>query len=193
MVAAALCVSKDTTFPKRFATADDGEMALNNSLNWHEAHDLYAWPAFTSLGFDFAQAMRMRRALVHDTFCASQKASALNTGVSGFSTPESQAQRGDEETAQRRNGYPAKRPRPSNCPHDTEGHDSNGNEPFWHNKRFLADAMLELIDHTTINVDDYFEGDMTIEALADIVRSGLIEQWKLRKTFEPKPALDGIY
>ncbi|KAI2487062.1 hypothetical protein Ptr902_01195 [Pyrenophora tritici-repentis] len=37
----------------------------------YEAHDEYEWPTVT--GYDFAQAMRIRRALVNDVFVALEK------------------------------------------------------------------------------------------------------------------------
>jgi hypothetical protein len=96
MVTAALKVSSSTNNTvSSYTTPDAGRIDVLNVLNWHEAHDEYAWPDFTGMGFDFAQAMRFRRALVNDVFVALQKAGYVRiTGEPGvLGTPQSGSKR----------------------------------------------------------------------------------------------------
>ncbi|KAF1950647.1 hypothetical protein CC80DRAFT_598062 [Byssothecium circinans] len=180
MVTAALSLSKDTTLPKRFGTPDSAKMALNDSLNWHEAHDSYKWPGFSSLGFDFAQSMRLRRALVHDTFLALLKTGGLHVGGEG--TPESGGKR--KRVRVRGNERRPKRHCPSNSPnspHDTNANsdsDPSSYEPFWHDKHFLAETMHFLIERSDADIETYIKGEKTVDALADIVHDGLVDAWE---------------
>lgn len=60
-----------------YATPDAARMDILNLLNWYEAHADYAWPDFSSLGFDFSLAMRWRRALVNDVYIALKKSGTV--------------------------------------------------------------------------------------------------------------------
>lgn len=90
MVAAALKFALDDKSATIYTVADEARIDILNILNWYEAHEEYNWPNFTHSGFDFAQAMRLRRALVSDVFVALQKAGNVQiTGQPGvLGTPE---------------------------------------------------------------------------------------------------------
>jgi hypothetical protein len=66
MVTAALKLASDEKTPVTYSTPDEARLDILNTLNWFEAHSEYKWPDFTGLGFDFSQAMRLRRALIND-------------------------------------------------------------------------------------------------------------------------------
>lgn len=91
MVAASLRVTVDQCMPLNFTSPDAGKLALLESLNRSEASYDYKWPDFAALGNDFAQSMRLRRALVHDTFHALEKTGTIHVGVAtaGIGTPKS--------------------------------------------------------------------------------------------------------
>ncbi|KAK1917306.1 hypothetical protein P3342_000019 [Pyrenophora teres f. teres] len=62
-----------------YTSSDGACMDVLNVLNRHEAHGEYEWPAFS--GYGFAQAMRIRRALVNDVFVALEKTGRVALGV----------------------------------------------------------------------------------------------------------------
>tara|TARA_R110002003_G_scaffold155_5_gene13703 strand:- start:19275 stop:19853 length:579 start_codon:yes stop_codon:yes gene_type:complete len=74
MVGAALVIGSDKNSPTTYTTIDKARLDILTILNWYEAHSTYAWPDFARQGFDFNQAMRLRRQLVVDVFAALQKA-----------------------------------------------------------------------------------------------------------------------
>jgi hypothetical protein len=70
--------------PTTCSTPDKAKLEILNSLNWLEAHDEYEWPDFQLHGLDFAQAMKLRRALVNDVFIGMNKGGHLRiTPTSG--------------------------------------------------------------------------------------------------------------
>jgi hypothetical protein len=87
MVDAVLKVVSDGNLPLKYHSDNEGKLSILNSLNYHEAHDLYTWPDFTSLGYDFANNMRLRRALVHDVYVALEKSGRLQVGTEQVITP----------------------------------------------------------------------------------------------------------
>jgi hypothetical protein len=99
MVTAALKFAFDKEAPCTYPTQDEARLAVLNTLNWYEAHREYTWPNFTSLGFDFGQAMRFRRALVSDVCVALQKAGniKMSNGRGLRGTPNSEGDRGGEK------------------------------------------------------------------------------------------------
>jgi hypothetical protein len=66
MVTAALKLASDEKTPVTYSTPDEARLDILNTLNWFQAHSEYKWPDLTGLGFDFSQAMRLRRALIND-------------------------------------------------------------------------------------------------------------------------------
>lgn len=60
-----------------YTSTDTARMDILNLLNWYEAHDEYHWPDFLGLGYDFYQAMRLRRVLVNDVFNGLQSAGKI--------------------------------------------------------------------------------------------------------------------
>lgn len=70
MVNAAIRAVKDDKLPLKYSSYDEGKTETLRALNFYEAHGEYTWPKFATLGFDFAQAMKLRRALVNDVFNA---------------------------------------------------------------------------------------------------------------------------
>jgi hypothetical protein len=87
MVAAALKYAAHVKMPVVHASPDDAKYDILETLNWLEAHEEYDWPDFSRHNFDFAQVMRLRRALVNDVFGALQKAGNIRIGTLG--TPDS--------------------------------------------------------------------------------------------------------
>jgi hypothetical protein len=77
--------------PVRYGSQDKGKLDTMRTLNFFEAHDEYVWPDFSALGFDFAQTMRLRRALVNDVFAALMKSGIIVVGevTPGIGTPDS--------------------------------------------------------------------------------------------------------
>lgn len=99
MVAAALKFSSSHDAEVSiYPSGDAGRLEVLNALNWHEAHGEYEWPDFT--GFDFAQAMRFRRALVNDVFGALEKAGRVKIAGEqapvGLATPQNSGKRAGE-------------------------------------------------------------------------------------------------
>jgi hypothetical protein len=84
MVTAALKFASDEKSPAIYPSQDDAKLAILKTLNWWEAHDEYQWPDFSRMNFDFAQAMRLRRALVNDVFSVLQKAGNVKIGIAGI-------------------------------------------------------------------------------------------------------------
>lgn len=70
MIGATLKVVANETLPLKYTSNDAGKLEILKTLNFYEAHDKYTWPDFSSLGYDFAQTMRLRRALIHDVYVA---------------------------------------------------------------------------------------------------------------------------
>lgn len=97
MVSAALKFSSANASLVTYSSPDASRLDILNTLNWHEAHDEYAWPDFHALGFDFSQTMRLRRALVNDVFVALQKAGVVRVRGEkvggGLGTPDSARKR----------------------------------------------------------------------------------------------------
>ncbi|KAF2683214.1 hypothetical protein K458DRAFT_390481 [Lentithecium fluviatile CBS 122367] len=188
LVSACLCPTADTALSTDFDTADAVKIAFYDCLNWHEAHQSYSWPDFVSMGFDFAQSMRLRRALVMDAFIALLKngnlsvGDASGAGVAGNGGLQATVERGVKCVVSAGNNGPAKRRCPSSTstrrPHaHFSGHDTEPDEPFWNDTTFLADTMHELVSRTDADIDGYLKSEKTTEALADIVRDGLVEAW----------------
>ena len=99
MVAAALKFSSShDTEVSIYSSGDAGCLEVLNVLNWQEAHGEYEWPEFA--GFDFAQAMRFRRALVNDVFVALEKAGNVKVvreqAAAVLATPQNSKKRANE-------------------------------------------------------------------------------------------------
>lgn len=94
--------SDDSINPRRltYITSSAACLAILNTLNWHEAHDEYIWPDFSALGFDFPQAMRLRRALVGDVLGALRSAGRIDVGdeVIVLGTPDSSMTRAEKRS-----------------------------------------------------------------------------------------------
>lgn len=92
MVSASLTFANasDSTAPGTYSTSDSARLDVLNILNWYEAHSEYTWPEFTSMGFDFGQAMRLRRQLVSDVCVALEKVGKIRVAVGGLRTPDSE-------------------------------------------------------------------------------------------------------
>lgn len=80
-VIAALKFALDENATLTYVTPDEAKHSILKTLNWFEAHDEYEWPDFSDRNYDFAQVMRLRRALVQDVFNALQQANQVKTGV----------------------------------------------------------------------------------------------------------------
>ena len=199
MVTAALKFCSDaTSSATSYTTADSARLDILKTLNWYEAHDEYEWPDFSSMGFDFSQAMRFRRALVSDVFVALQKAG--NVRVSGevgvFGTPESVRGRGVkrsgvviggkfsgggfvEEWVLMRIGGRRLAERKRRCQlgdeSDTEAA-SDDEKSVWNDNKFLAETMRRLMHRASVYDDHLAKKDTKV--LADIVHDGLIEGWQ---------------
>lgn len=93
MIDAVLQVVSDSSLPLVYPSENEGKLLILKNLNFHEAHDDYVWPDFTSLGFDFANNMRLRRALVHDVYVALEKSGRLHVGPQQVVTPSRSSQR----------------------------------------------------------------------------------------------------
>ena len=76
--------------PLHYTSEDASKLEILKTLNFYEAHNEYTWPDFSSLGYSFAQVMRLRRALVQDVFVALQRNGNVQIGSAGHAgTPES--------------------------------------------------------------------------------------------------------
>ena len=90
IVDAALKTVFNAHLPLHYTSEDAGKLEILKTLNFYEAHDGYTWPDFSSLGYSFAQVMRLRRALVQDVFVALQRNGNVQVGSAGCAgTPES--------------------------------------------------------------------------------------------------------
>lgn len=81
MVTAALKCAADERTAATYISADAAKHSILKTLNWLEAHNEYEWPEFTGQNYSFDQAMRLRRALVADTYTALQTAGNIKLGV----------------------------------------------------------------------------------------------------------------
>jgi len=99
MIDAALKVVSDETMPLRYQSDNEGKLLILKSLDYYEAHDDYAWPDFPALGFDFANTMRLRRALVHDVYVILEKSGRLQIGPQQVVTPPHSSDQGRKRTA----------------------------------------------------------------------------------------------
>ena len=89
MVTAALKYASDEKLAATYTSHDEAKHSILKTLNWYEAHDEYEWPDFSRLGFDFSQAMRLRRGLVQDVSNALEQAGNIKITIHG--TPDSLA------------------------------------------------------------------------------------------------------
>ncbi|KAF2133791.1 hypothetical protein P153DRAFT_380969 [Dothidotthia symphoricarpi CBS 119687] len=177
MVTAALKFASDEKTSTGYTIADEARLDILNTLNWYEAHAEYEWPDFSKSGFDFAQTMRLRRALVNDVYLALQKAGNIRiTGQPGvLGTPESgrsSAKRTRTSSRQLLTG------RKRRCKRE-EGSDTNIDEdkPFWDDEEFLASTMRSMITNSGADVDSYLNGEMDADSLEAIVHDGLVGVW----------------
>jgi hypothetical protein len=200
MVSAALVIAGDKNSPTTYATIDKARLDILTTLNWNEAHSTYAWPDFARQGFDFNQAMRLRRQLVVDVFAALQSAGKVRLasapGVPG--TPESvergagKRDRGGEfarisyyisagdadhdvdtgRTAER------KRLCKREGQADADGASETSERLHWDDEGFLAEAMREMISRSHADGDGSLEGEKDVMAFAALVHDGLVRHWE---------------
>lgn len=91
MVDAALRATREKTLPIQYESDDEGKMETLNALNLYEAGEEYAWPDFSSLGYDFVQTMRLRFSLIEDVFTALVKTGDIVVRLEAPVTPGSAA------------------------------------------------------------------------------------------------------
>jgi hypothetical protein len=200
MVAASLKFTSSINAPyPSYTTPDAGRLDVLNVLNRHEARDEYAWPDFTELDLDFAQAMNFRCALVSDVFVALLKAGVIKiTGRPGImGTPPSTASNRSEEgsseccmfirdcdavlTDSSVSVRMAGRKR--HCRHEesSDTEDEPEEEPYYKTDSFIANSMRCLIDSCgrSVGCTAGFEKDEGVseESFAETVRDSVIEDW----------------
>ena len=71
---------------------DEAKMAIFHILTALEFTSLYTWPDFKAMGFDFANIMRLRRALITDITVALMKSDAFRNALEQRHAPPSSAQ-----------------------------------------------------------------------------------------------------
>ena len=204
MIDAALKVVSDEAMPLRYQSDNEGKLLILKALNYYEAHDDYAWPDFTVLGFDFANNMRLRRALVHDVYIALERSGRLQLGHQQVVTPSRSSDRGRKRTVPGGEYYlilhrhalkrsiqvlimllasmtKAKQCGKKQKTEHNDGDDdaaSNTNDNlFGHDSNFLAETMHLLIDRSEVDVEIYLIGEKNPRALADVVHDGLVNVW----------------
>ncbi|KAH7082762.1 hypothetical protein BKA63DRAFT_583831 [Paraphoma chrysanthemicola] len=181
MVSASLTFANasDSIAPGTYSTSDAARLDVLNTLNWYEAHDEYAWPEFTSMGFDFGQAMRLRRQLVSDVCVALEKVGKIRVVVGGLRSPESEVGVGGKRSLVTARMAERKRQckRYFEDHSDTEVASNASDKCFWHNEAVLAEGMREMADRSRADVDSYLHGEKDVGALADIVHDGLVRHW----------------
>ncbi|KAF9697885.1 hypothetical protein EKO04_003999 [Ascochyta lentis] len=176
MVTAALKCASDEKMAAPHASSDEAKHSILKTLNWFEAHDQYEWPNFSHQNYDFAQAMRLRRALVQDVCNALQQAGSLKIGAPG--TPDSVAGRG----ARRSNGsgdrLMASRKRVCKREANVDGdvmseHSENPTE----DNALPLEVLTDLISRSNLNVDVYLQQKRDSHELADLLHDSLVQVW----------------
>ncbi|KAH7093531.1 hypothetical protein FB567DRAFT_515517 [Paraphoma chrysanthemicola] len=180
MVSASLTFANasDSTTPGTYSTSDAARLDVLNVLNWYEAHSEYTWPEFTSMGFDFGQAMRLRRQLVSDVCVALEKMGKIRVAVGGLRSPESEGGGGKRSLVTARMAERKRQCKRYFEDHsDTEVASNASDKCLWHDEAFLAEGMREMIDRSRADVNSYLNCEKDVGALADIVHDGLVRHW----------------
>lgn len=189
-VIAALKFALDENATLTYVTPDEAKHSILKTLNWFEAHDEYEWPDFSDRNYDFAQVMRLRRALVQDVFNALQQANQVKTGVPDSVTV---VRRGDRSRGEgmrsaidqpgRTNAFPGCRrnntrkrlcKREADSEVDTMSEHSKGKDE---DDPFLLQVMVELAARSKVDVGERMLCVRDPHELADVMHDRLVDVW----------------
>ncbi|CAO2650208.1 Nn.00g015000.m01.CDS01 [Neocucurbitaria sp. VM-36] len=181
LVTAALKFSSDTSPSIGYLTPDEGRLDILKTLNWYEAHDEYEWPDFSTMSYDFNQAMRFRRALVNDVFIALQKAGYIKDQADpGASAPPNSVRADHSVKRTATTGGRRMKERKRRCQREDTSDTIGPTAAFWETDEFLANTMRLLIEDSASSAGEVFgnsarEGDAERD-FANHVYDMIIEQ-----------------
>ncbi|KZM24075.1 hypothetical protein ST47_g4771 [Ascochyta rabiei] len=172
MVTAALKYASDEKIGVTRASPDEAKHSILKSLNWFEAHGEYEWPNFSRLNLDFAQAMRLRRALVQDVCNVLQQAGNIKIGAPG--TPDSVG--GADALQDSRHVTSRKRicKREADAEGDAMSEHSEGQHE---DEAFLMEVMTDLVARTNLAMEAHLQQKRDAHELADQLHDSLVEVW----------------
>ncbi|KAF1349249.1 hypothetical protein EJ07DRAFT_141031, partial [Lizonia empirigonia] len=173
-VIAALKFALDESATLTYVTPDEAKHSILKTLNWFEAHDEYEWPDFSDRNYDFAQVMRLRRALVQDVFNALQQANQVKTGVPDSVTVVRRGDRSHGEGGRRINTRKRLCKREADSEVDTMSEHSKGKDE---DDPFLLQVMVELAARSKVDVGERMLCVRDPHELADVMHDRLVEVW----------------
>ncbi|KAJ4332501.1 hypothetical protein N0V95_009647 [Ascochyta clinopodiicola] len=176
MVTAALKYASDEKTGITHASPDEAKHSILRSLNWFEAHAEYEWPSFSRHNLDFAQAMRLRRALVQDVCNVLQQAGNIRIGVPG--TPDSvgggRGRRPDGADGRYMTSRKRICKREANVESDASSEPSGGQHE---DSSFLLEVMTDLVSRTNLDVPVQVQQKRDAHDFADQLHDSLVEVW----------------